>query len=267
MSRKPRRWRTEGVVLRRRDWGEKDLLLVLYTQQGKQIVRAPGARHPRSRRGPHLQPLHRVAVLLAYGREHPVLVEAETLTAWLAFREDVNRYAWASLVAELTDRFVWEGEHYPGLYDLLLRTLDAVARHPQPDWPVRYYELHLLGRVGFRPELQRCIRCGARVQPVNQYFSFEEGGVVCPQCAAQEPEHLLAVDVRTLKYLRHLQRSGPEAMWRPVPEPALRRRLGTILQGYEQSILEKRLRAPRVLKQLDIYPRPPESESPDEEQR
>ncbi len=250
MTQPPRRWRTEGLILRRRDFGERDLLLVLYTRQGKHTVRAPGARHPRSRRGPHLQPLHQVAVLLAHGRERPVLVEAETVRSWMAFREDVTRFTWAMYVSELTDRFVWEGEHYPGLYDLLLRTLDAIARHPQPDWPVHYYEMHLLSRVGYHMELHRCVRCGRPIQAEDQYLSFQEGGVVCPSCASHATEHLLAVNVRTLKYLRHLQRSGPGAMWRPVPDEGVRTQVARILQGYEQTILEKRLRASRVLKQL-----------------
>ena len=56
--------------------------------------------------------------------------------------------------------------------------------------------------MGFRPELGRCLECGAEIEPHGNAFSPVGGGVLCPQCSHA------ALGVRpisrdALKVLRH----------------------------------------------------------------
>ncbi len=249
--RPPRRRTVEAIILHARDVGEADRLLSLYSrEEGKGKALAKGVRRPKSRRAGHLQPLSRVRLLLAQARGAPIVAQAEAVEVFPALRQDVTRYAYAEHLAELVERLVWEGEHYPGLYPALLAALRAVAQGPTPDWPVRHFELQLLGWVGFRPELQVCTVCGAAIRPENQFFSVPRGGVVCPRCREQAPE-ARPVSRRALKFLRHLQRTPHWTQaGRVVPEPPVRREVEAVLQAYLTFVLEGPLRGARVQRQL-----------------
>ncbi len=248
--RPPRRRTVEAVILRLWDVGEADRMLSFYSpEEGKGRALAKGVRRPRSRRAGHLQPLSRVRLLLAQARGAPIVAQAEAVEVFPSLRADVTRYAYATQVAELVERLVWEGEHYPGLYPALLDALRGVAHEPQPDWPVRYFELRLLDWVGFRPELGHCTVCGAVVQPEDQFFSAGHGGVVCPRCRTRVAD-ARPVSRRALKFLRHLQRSSWAEARRVVPDPAVRRAVEDVLQAYLAFVLERPLRGAAVQRQL-----------------
>ncbi len=240
----------DAVILRQWDVGEADRMFSLYSrEEGKGRALARGIRRPRSRRAGHVQPLSRVRLLLAQARGAPIVAQAEAVEVFPQLREDVTRYAYAAQVAELVERFVWEGEHYPGLHATLVQTLRAVARSEAPDWPVRFFELRILDWVGFRPELQQCTLCGATIRPEDQFFSPRQGGVVCPRCAARAPDRL-PVSRRVLKFLRHLQRSPWQKARQVIPPVTVRRALERVLQAYLTFVLEQPLRGFGVQRQL-----------------
>ena len=114
-----RLFRAEGIVLRHLDWGEADRLLWLFTQDlGKLQAVAKGVRKPRSRKAGHLEPFTRVSLLLAHGREIPLITQVETIDAYLPLREDLLRATYASYIMELLDRFTYEEGENRGLYRL-----------------------------------------------------------------------------------------------------------------------------------------------------
>jgi DNA repair protein RecO (recombination protein O) len=43
----------------------------------------------------------------------------------------------------------------------------------------RYYDLHMLGMAGYQPQLFRCVACQELLEPVTNYVSVAEGGVLC----------------------------------------------------------------------------------------
>src|SRR5512145_661560 len=172
MSTRERTQRVEAVVLRHTDWGEADRLLWLYTRQsGKIRAVAKGVRKPRSRKAGHLEPFTRVTLMLAKTRDLPLITQAETVDAYLALRDNLLYIGYASYVIELLDRFTYEeGENF-SLYRLLTDTLSRLNAQADPLIAIRYYEIRLLDRVGFRPQLFQCARCDHDIQPEDQYFS------------------------------------------------------------------------------------------------
>ena len=86
-------------------------------------------------------------------------------------------------VIELLDRFTYEGGRELG-------PLPPAGRHagkPSPQAKssslvVRFYEVRLLDLLGFRPQLFTLRAPGVEIKPEDQYFSAEEGGVLCPAC-------------------------------------------------------------------------------------
>lgn len=240
--------RVEAVVLRHSDWGEADRILVFFTREmGKVRAIAKGVRKLRSRKAGHLEPFTRVTLQLAKGRDLWIVTQAETVNAHQPLREDLLLVGYAAYVVELIDRSGEEEGVNLALYRLLSNTLQRLAETDDPFQVVRYYELRLLDLLGFRPELSRCGQCSKDIRPEDQYFSAEVGGVLCPDCGQGQPG-ARPISVRTLKFLRHFQRSSYEEVMRvPLPAP-VRPELEAVVQAYLMYHLERRLNSPDFLK-------------------
>ncbi len=181
---------TDALVLARAPYSESSQVVHLLTAgEGRITCLARGVYRPKSnfggaldvltrgeadvsrRRGSELDLLHRLRVT------HPYRGLRRTLLAWSA----------ASHVLELVRAFSWVRDREAGLFRLVTATLDALEGGPPAEvvetW-LAAFALRLLERAGFRPELDGCLGCGARVGEGPVGFSLEEGGVVCPRCAA-----------------------------------------------------------------------------------
>ncbi len=250
MPDRTRSQRVEAIVLRHTDWGEADRLLWLFTRQtGKVKVVAKGIRKARSRKAGHLEPFTRVTLLLARGRDMPIITQAEAQDAYLALREDLVRVGYASYIVELLDRFTYEEGENLALYRLLVETLGRLNSEPQPAFAVRYYEVRLLDLVGFRPQLIHCVARGEEIQAEDQFFSFEKGGVVCPRCAINEPG-VHPVSMPALKILRHFQRSRYAEAQRLRLSTGIDHELEDLMVHYLTYLLERGLNSPSFLKRV-----------------
>ncbi len=187
MPRSERAFRTEAIILKRRDFGEADRLLTIITPgHGKIDVIAKGARKPTSHKTGHVELFTRVDMLVHTGRELGIAAQSEMIEPYLGVREDLGRAAYASYCAELLDRFTAEGdEDYSDVFQLVDDTIERLCNDDDPRLAVRYYEVHLLERVGFRPELTECVVSREIIQPQDQFFSYSLGGVVSPEYAQE----------------------------------------------------------------------------------
>ena len=246
-----RSFRLEAVVLRHADWGEADRLLTLYTRErGKVRAIAKGVRKIKSRKAGHLEPFTRVTLQLARGRDLLIVTDADTIDAYQPLREDLIKTGYASYLVELLDRFTYEeeSENY-NIFRLLTESLSRVANEPDPWLAIRYYEVHLLDHLGFRPQLFECANCREEIQAVDQFFSAAQGGVICPRCGAGLPG-VWNVSVEALKYLRHFQRSSYAETQRARPSPQVRDEVEALMQHYVTYLLERGLNTPKFLRQV-----------------
>jgi DNA repair protein RecO (recombination protein O) len=271
-----RLYRVEAIVLKRSDYGEADRLLTLYTPDlGKIRAIAKGARKPSSRKSGHVELFTHSALLLAKGRNLDIVTQADTLDAFLPLREDLERLGFAYYLAELVDQFAEEGdpsarvERYapPGddgavenqpLFDLLIRSLKWLGEGTtEPVLLARFFELHLLMYVGYRPQLFKCVNCGKALEPVDSYFSAEAGGVIDPDCVATKREMIYehARDVQplslnALKVLRYLQTREWESVRTLRLNADILAEVEVLMQRYIAHHLERNLKSVEFLKTL-----------------
>ena len=252
MPRPERSYRTPAIILKRFDLGEADRLLTLVTPQyGKVEAIAKGARKLPSHKTGHVELFTRADMLINRGRDLVVVVEAEMTAPFLKLREDLTRGAYAGYCAELLDRFTSSGDddQAPRLFALLDETLDRLCADDEPRLATRYFEIHLLQIVGYRPELQRCVVGGETIQPEDQFFSYADGGVICPRDAARGTG-ATTVSMLALKLMRHIQRSPyPSVKSIGVP-PDVHDEVERIQQGYITYLLERRLQSVDFIRRL-----------------
>ncbi len=251
MPSNERSFKTPTLVLRRMELGEADWLLTLLTpHHGKLDAIAKGARKINSRKIGHVELFTRADMLIHTGRELGIVVQAEMNAAYVPLRDQIERGSLAGYAAELVDRFTFQGDITPrALFDLLDVTFARIGDDADPRLAARYFEMHLLDLVGFRPELSECVIGHEAIQPEDQFFSITEGGVVCPRDAARGTSYV-PLPVRTLKLMRHLQRSGYEDLRGLAVSLALHDDLERVMLSYVSFLLERRPRSADMVKRL-----------------
>ncbi len=243
-------YRTEAMVLRRMDLGEADRILTLFARgYGKTRVVAKGVRKPASRKAGHVELFMRVDVLLAQGRTLDVVSQAQMIDAFLPLREDLVRTAYASHFVELLDAFTEERDQHDDLYDLLVKGLTWLCASADLRRTARYYELHLLDIVGYRPQLFECVIGGEKIEARDQFYSAHDGGVVCPACGPSHPR-ARAISLNALKVLRYMQTHTYEAVDQLAISAGVQAEIERAL--YETLIyhLERRLKSAAFLERL-----------------
>ena len=250
MSYRERVYRTEAVVLRRQDLGEADRLLTVYSlDYGKLRLVAKGARRPRSRKAGHLEPFTRVQLLLARGRELDIITQAEAIETYPGVRDNLIHLGQTAYVVEMLDRFTVEREVNRTLYHLLVHTLERLVDCGEPAAAIRYYELRLLDQIGYRPELFRCLGCGAEVRPQDQFFSPAEGGVLCPACGLKQKD-TRRISLAALKVMRHYQRNTFAVATTVRIRPQVYAEIEQVMEEYLSYHLERKLNSPAFLRRV-----------------
>ncbi len=254
-----RLYRVEAIILKRSDFGEADRLLTLYTpDQGKVRAIAKGARKPASRKSGHIELFMHSMLLLAKGRNLDIITQADTLEAFMPLQLDLERLGYAYYIAELVDQFAEEGTENRLLFDLLLHALRWLCdEKDDPELTARFFDLRLVQNVGYRPQLFNCVNCSIPVEPVENYFSAEAGGVIDPHCLRAETSRVSGYgrDARTislnaLKVLRFLQTREYETVRTLKLSPGVLSEVESIMLDYISHHLERKLKSVDFLQHL-----------------
>ena len=212
---------------------------------------AKGARKPSSKISGHLELFMRSSFLISRGRNLHILTQAEMIDDFEPLRKDLSGIGTGSYVVELVDAVTYEEGSNVKLYDLLVSTLDSLSAGKDPGIIIRYYELHLLDLVGFRPELFVCVECGKKTIEQDQFLSGKLGGTVCPECAqGLSRTGIRPVSSRTLKYLRHFQRSDINNLISLKIPSGITDELEKLIHYYLTHTLEGHLNSPVFIKRI-----------------
>jgi DNA repair protein RecO (recombination protein O) len=250
----PKVYKTTGIVLRQRRLGEADKIITLFTPNlGKLDAVAKGVRRPRSKLGGHVEPLTYTSFMLARGRELDIVTQAQTVETFPALREELERTGRALYVAELVDRFTPERQEAYAVFKLLLETLRSLASAERLDIVLRFFEMRLLGHLGYQPQLVECVVCGKALEPVANGWSAESGGAICPACARIAPMSR-PLSVNALKMMRLFQSGRFSEVARVRTGPALETELERHLREYILYVLEREVRSTRFLETLRRAP-------------
>lgn len=142
-------FKTEGIILKRRDFGEADRILTVFSQKkGKISVLAKGVRRITSRRAGNVELLNRVVIYLHQGKGMPILTEATSLDTYPKLKEDLTLSTYAYHLIELVDKLTAENQENMVLYEDLVRVLEKLSRSPRQIL-IRAFEAKILTNLGF----------------------------------------------------------------------------------------------------------------------
>jgi DNA repair protein RecO (recombination protein O) len=243
MPQPPRVYKTPAIVLRQRKLGDADKILTLYTANlGKVDAVVKGVRKTKSRMAGHVEPLTHATFLLARGKTLDVVTQVETEEPFTELRDDLERMSRALYACELLDKFTEPHAENFGLFRLLLDTLRRIGSRDDIDTPLRYYEMRLLGEMGYTPELDECVSCRSKLAPETNYWSAGAGGVVCPRCRLEESA-VRPVSANAVKLLRLLLHGRFSDVARVSVDADLALELERALGEYVRWVLERDVRS------------------------
>ncbi|HVT63393.1 MAG TPA: DNA repair protein RecO, partial [Legionellaceae bacterium] len=148
-------YKTEGIVLKRKNIGEADRLLTIFTKDnGKITIKAAGVRKITSRRASHIEPLNKVVISLHKGKGTPVLTEATTLHNHEAIKSNLKKVGLAYHICEIVDGLCAEGAENNGVYQLLESILVDIEEGKNIVQRMYDFEMELLHLLGFYPKTQ-----------------------------------------------------------------------------------------------------------------
>lgn len=250
---------TNAFVLRTRNFGESDRIVVLLTEElGKVSAIAKGARRSVRRfAGGALEPFQELAVRFDRKSQFSLafLHESRVLHSNRALAENLDAFAWASYLTELTDVMTADRDPCRDLYSLyggMIGQLGQAACEPV----AHHFVLGLLDRGGWAPDFGICGICE---DPVTEYsrpiLDSRGSGVVCArheaEAAGLDPDDgsfrpsRRVIDPPLMDYVRDAVQEVP-----PVPAPEVSRLATALLERLVDLHLTKPLRSRAFLKTI-----------------
>jgi DNA repair protein RecO (recombination protein O) len=237
-------YQADAIVLRRLDYGETDRIVTLLTREhGKLAAIAKGARRGKSRVSGSLDLFARSTMMLAKGRNLDVVAQVERRGDARHIAGDLQRTAYACLVAEIIDKVLEDRHPVDEIFELVdstLQQLNMVERSPRAD--TLWFLMRILDTLGYQPQLQDCPGCGAPLPEAKGWFSPLLGGVLCDRCAAHDQAGSF-VSVNSLKVLRLMAAGQAELYDRLRLTPDLLNEIEQALEGQLEYHLDRRLKS------------------------
>ncbi|MBI4097981.1 MAG: DNA repair protein RecO [Candidatus Levybacteria bacterium] len=145
-------FKTEGIIIKRKNFGEADRILTVFTKRhGKIKIIAKGVRKITSRRSSHVELLN-LSVMGVHEGKIPVLTEAESLNHHSNLKNDLRKTGYAFYICELIDGMLAEHQENRAVFELLEQTLFELEIVKDPRPLIRKFEEEMLILLGFWPK-------------------------------------------------------------------------------------------------------------------
>lgn len=242
-------YKTEGIIIRVRDYGEADRIITLFTKEhGKVQAIVKGCRKQKSQKRGVIQLFTYGDFVIFSGRSLDTVTQCQAKETFWPIREDLDRMAYATYMVELLDGFVNSGDPHEDLFFLSLICLHLLTVD-EPELVIRAFETRLMGVLGYRPHLSDCVVCGTELTGSRIFFSSRLGGVLCDRCFSHDTESLTC-KLGTINMLKQL------AVWDLKRLRVLKlgretkMEIGEIMKTYINHRLEKKIKSADFLQSL-----------------
>jgi len=163
-----RTFKTEGFIIKRRNFGEADRILTIFSKHyGKMQAKAPGVRKITSKRSPHIELLN-LSVFTLYKSSRSTLsivTEASTLKNFSSLKGDLKKIGFSFYICELLNNLCAENQENNKVFYLVKDTLVNLENFSSYDSILDEFEERLLTVLGFAPKFY----------PIENRKAFIEG--------------------------------------------------------------------------------------------
>ncbi len=142
--------RTEGVILKRRNFGEADRILTIFTRDfGKVVCLGKGVRRPRSKKAGHLELGNWCKVFIAKGKNLDLLTEVELKRSFGIVDFSENKANRIYHILELIESLTPEHQKNTQAFILLVQFLKKAQTEEDFNLVSSVFKIKLLSTLGF----------------------------------------------------------------------------------------------------------------------
>lgn len=144
-----RTFKTEGIVIKRANYGEADRILTFYTKHyGKLRAMAKGVRRLTSRKGGNVELFNDVIIFLVKGKNLDIVTEVQVIDVFKTWRKNLIKVGVAYYFCELVDKLTPEEQPNQQVFRLLKDALGQISKRELRHL-VLGFERELLDELGF----------------------------------------------------------------------------------------------------------------------
>jgi DNA repair protein RecO (recombination protein O) len=243
-------YKTQGIVLKRMNFGEADRILTILTERfGKIKAIAKGVRRGKSKLAGYLEPFMLVDLQLHEGKTFYIVTGATIASDFSEIHTELKKTSQAFYLAELIDKFLPEHQKSEEVFCLFCESLKYLNENEKSLF-LRIFELKIVEASGFHPELYECVHCKNKLEEKSNFWDAIEGGVICGECQ-KKFQHGKSISNELIKLLRLIEQNGFSILQKLKIPSALGAEAEDVLSGYIQSVLEKELKSKGFMKLLN----------------
>ena len=162
-----RSYSDEGIVLARRNFGEADRILSIYSKNhGRISAIAKGIRKLTSRKRGHLEVFSYIRFQIAEGHGIGILTEVETINSFESFKKDLKKVSLAYFFTEVIGKITHEHERNDGIFELILNYLEKLQFETRLKTLRFDFISDLLTITGFWPKGKRLLNPDEKLEEV-----------------------------------------------------------------------------------------------------
>jgi len=195
-----RTYKTNGVVIGKRNFLEKDRILTLFTQErGKMDVVAKGARRPGSRLS-YVSDLGTIAQFyVTKARSIDIVLEAKVDFIPDRAFGDLNKSNKIFYALKIVKKAYHDGEPHSLTYQALIELIKSTDRDSQLGFI--FFVSMVIRDLGITPELAKCISCDLRLAEHDNFDFNLKGGISHCSCDDGDKEACTVGAVKMMKLL------------------------------------------------------------------
>lgn len=149
----PHSYTSEGFVLARRNFGEADRIIDIYSKEkGKISLIAKGVRRTGSRKRGHIEIFSKVNFQAVNGKGMGILTEAELVDGYKEIRKSMKKFSLAYYFVEVIGKITHEGEQNYELYNFLSSMFEKLKSSKHLKELRSYFVADMLKILGYWPK-------------------------------------------------------------------------------------------------------------------
>src|SRR3989339_31822 len=180
---------TKIIVLNRWIHREHDSKILAFSPElGKIDLVVRGAQKNTSKLSAHIEPMKLGKVMIVRGRNCDYLGGIDNERNFRNIKTDFDKIRFSSQALKTVEKYTFRSDTNDSyeIFSLLAEFLNFLNDFNKSinDYLLFYafFKLKFLAIIGFLPEMYKCTKCGRKIIPGMNYFSFASGGVVCINC-------------------------------------------------------------------------------------
>lgn len=196
-----RTYKLEAIVIRRRNFSEKDRVLTLFTkEEGKIDVISKGCRRPGSRLC-SFSDIGLIGVFhLHKAKFLPIVSEATPIYLPEGAHGEFEKTQKLSFAFKVIDKLFHEDEPHQKTYRILKYVVEGIS---DGNFQLLFlvFLANIIEDLGLKPELSNCIICYDKIDSKEKLYFSQRGGIVHQDCSSEDCVKTSSDEIKLLRLI------------------------------------------------------------------